>query len=113
MSVTNPVIQQRQLLAPMYLDGYFPDFLVDKLKGVLLQLCSEIEALKPEDEGALLQLTHAATLAINELQDEFEANGSELETVARDCIADEFYIISRAYGFDSLDIEQAISPRDW
>ncbi|MBO2639550.1 DUF5713 family protein [Shewanella algae] len=95
MSVTNPVIQQRQLLAPMYLDGYFPDFLVDKLKGVLLQL------------------THAATLAINELQDEFEANGSELETVARDCIADEFYIISRAYGFDSLDIEQAISPRDW
>jgi hypothetical protein len=113
MPISNEKIQSYDFLRGMYSDGYFPDFLVDKVKGILIDLCESIELEKPEDTGALLLLTHAATKRINELEDEFEDNDSELETEAREVMAENFEFVVRTYGFDSVDIEDVIATREW
>lgn len=113
MPIANAKIRGRELLAEMYADGYFPDHLVDKIKAILLDLCEQIERERPGDEGSLLKLTHAATERINGLAQEFEENDSELETGAREAMGAEFEFIVRAYGFEHVDIEDVIAPRDW
>ncbi|WP_425618937.1 DUF5713 family protein [Anatilimnocola sp. NA78] len=113
MPITNKKMKDYEFLAGMYEDGYFPDFLVDKVKAILLELCEQIEADKPEDEESLLQLTHAATERINGLSEEFEDNDSELETGAREVMAEDFAFIVQAYGFEDVDIEDVIATRDW
>lgn len=113
MSVTNEKVNEHSLLEGMYTDDYFPDFLVDKIKEILLGLCERIEAEEPEDEEALCELTHAAVEAINELAEDFESNESELETDATEVIAAEFEFIARAYGFPDADVEELTAPRDW
>jgi hypothetical protein len=47
------------------------------------------------------------------LAGEFEDAGSEIETVARECIGDDFDFIARAYGFGDVDTEELIATRDW
>lgn len=113
MAITNAKLRNRELLADMYSDDYFPKFLVDKVKAILVDLCEQIERQQPKDEESLLKLTHAATERINELAEEFEENDSELETGAREAIGAEFTFIVRAYGFPDVDIEDVIAPRDW
>lgn len=112
MALTNDKMQDYPLLQDMYEDSYFPPALVDKCKQILLDLCGEIEKTQPADNGDFLELTHAATERINELQDEFLENDSELETAAREILAADFDYITQAYGFD-LDIEDVIAPREW
>ena len=112
MPITNPQLKNHPFLKGMYLDDYFPTFLVDKCKAVLVQLCEDIEATKPQDNEALLKLTHAATNKINDLAPEFEDNDSEIETGARDVIGMDFDAIVKAYGFD-IDVEDVIATRDW
>ncbi|QDU58494.1 DUF5713 family protein [Aeoliella mucimassa] len=113
MPVTNDKIKARDILSEMYADGYFPDFLVDKIKVILLDMCEQIEHEQPKDEDSLLKLTHAATKRINDLEEEFEENDSELETGAREALGAEFDFIVRAYGFADVDIEDVIAPREW
>ena len=112
MPITNPKLQNYAFLKEMYDDGYFPDFLVDKGKAILTHLCEQMESEKPTDAEGVYRLTHAATEAFNELQEEFYENDSEIETAARDCIGMDFDFIVKAYGFD-LDVEEVIAPRDW
>lgn len=97
----------------MYGDSYFPTFLVDKCKVILLNLCGEIEATKPKELDAFYKLTHAATNQLNGLEDEFFENNSEIETAARECLAINFEFIAVAYGFNNADIEELIATRDW
>ena len=113
MNVTNSKLLDHEFLAGMYGDGYFPAFLVDKVKAILLDLCYQIEAQAPPDNEGLLKLTHAATERINDLQDEFLENDSELETVAREVMGAEFEQIARAYGFSDVDVEDLVATRDW
>jgi len=112
MAISNPKIQSYSFLKDMYSDGYFPDFLVDKIKSILLKLCDQIETTKPADLEGLYELTHSATEEINCLAEEFEENESEIETVARDTIGTDFAFIATAYGYDA-DVEELIAPRDW
>jgi len=113
MSIRNEKIANYDFLRSMYNDGYFPDFLVDKIKNILIELCESIEIKQPQDDESLLMLTHAATERINNLAEEFYENDSELETGAREAMGADFEYIVRAYGFDEVDIEDVISPRDW
>ena len=100
-------------LVDMYDDDYFPDNLVDKGKDILVGLCHEIETRQPKTLEALYALTHAATDEFNDLQLAFEEQDSEIETVARECIAADFEFIAIAYGFDDADAEELIGTRDW
>lgn len=112
MNITNTEIQNYPFLKEMYNDEYFPDFLIDKGKNILLRLCEEIEKQNPENLDQLYKLTHAATDEFNELAEEFEDNDSEIETAARDCIGTDFYELTKIYGYEA-DIEELIATRDW
>ncbi len=113
LDLNNEEMRTHKFLVGMYRDGYFPDFLVDRVKAILVRLCWQIECECPATDDALLKLTHAATEQINELHEDFEENDSELETVAREEMAEDFAEIAAAYGFGHIDIEELIAPRDW
>jgi hypothetical protein len=113
MKITNQKINNYQFLTGMYEDDYFPNFLVEKIKNILLDLCASIEEEKPQSDEELFRLTHASTERINELEDEFEENDSELETGAREVMAENFEFIVHSYGFDDVDIEDVIATREW
>ena len=68
---------------------------------------------QPENLDGLYSLTHAATERFNELAEEFDEGGSEIETVARDTIATDMEYIAQSYGFEDADIEELVAPRDW
>ena len=53
-----------------------------------------------------------AVLAINDLQEEFYENESEIETVARDCIGVTVDYILKWFDIP-IDMEEAIRERDW
>lgn len=111
--LSNETVRAYSFLREMYMDSYFPDELVDKGRDILLDLCFEIEETKPSGLEELYELTHAATDRFNELQEEFDENGSELETGARESIAADFEFIANAYGFSDADMEELIATRDW
>jgi len=74
-----------KLLDEMYQDDYYPVFLVDKVKDEL-QKVIDLE--------------------------EFDENDSEIETVARECIAATVAYILEWFGIP-IDTEEAIRERDW
>lgn len=96
----------------MYKDTYFPKFLVDECKNILLRLCLEIETTKPVNVNDLYRLTHASAESLNDLQDDFMMHQSEIETYARECLAKNFEFIAEAYGYET-DIEKMIETREW
>ena len=67
--LTNPKVKNHFFLKDMYKDNYFPNFLVDKGKNILLDLCFKIEREKPKDEAGVYRLTHNAIEMFNDLQD--------------------------------------------
>ncbi|MFC8074032.1 DUF5713 family protein [Streptomyces sp. NPDC057307] len=113
MSMTNQQVAGYGFLRALYADTYFPDHLLDKGREILLRLCGRIEAERPVDLAALYVLTAGATEEFNQLQEEFWAAGSEIETVARDEIATDFGFIADAYGFADADLEELVAERDW
>jgi hypothetical protein len=113
VTVTDEKVLEHRFLTEMYGDGYYPEHLVDKGKAIPLRLCERIEADRPADLAALYTLTHAATEEFNALETEFDAAGSEIETIARDAIGGEFWFVARAYGFDDADTEELIGTREW
>lgn len=100
-----------QLLEDMYQDGYFPDFLVDKVKELVQNVISYLETGEQDLEKIQDQFDEM-TLAINDLQEEFEENDSEMETAARDSIGETVDYILKWFQID-LDVEDAIQERDW
>ncbi|MFJ3900145.1 DUF5713 family protein [Streptomyces sp. NPDC090025] len=113
MRITNQRVVEHAFLRQMYDDPYFPDPLVDRGRLILLRLCARVEAEEPTDLGGLYALTEAATERFNALEGEFVAAGSEIETVARECICEEFCFVASAYGFEDADAEKLTAVRDW
>ncbi|MFJ5834657.1 DUF5713 family protein [Streptomyces sp. NPDC093089] len=113
MPITNQQVVGHAFLRQMYDDSYFPDHVVDQGKAILLRLCERVEVENPADPESLYALTQAATEEFNLLDSEFVAAGSEIETVARECICDEFRFVASAYGFTEADAEELTAGRDW
>lgn len=111
-TLANERVRTYAFLAGMAADDYFPEHLVDKSRGVLVELCHTIEREKPTDLEGLYTHTHRTTEAFNAMQAEFEAADSELETVARENIGADIAFIAEAYGYDA-DVEELIAPREW
>lgn len=99
------------LLKDMYNDGYFPNFLVDKIKDLILELVAYLE-MGEQDTFKIQEKLDEMTLAINGLQDEFDENDSEIETVARDSIGGSVEYVLQWFSID-IEIEDAIRERDW
>ena len=93
-------------LEDMYNDDYYPKFLVDKVKSCIAEVVEFLE--KEEYQEKLDEMTEK----INDLQEEFDENDSEIETVARDSIGVTVEKILNYFEID-IDIEEAIRERDW
>ena len=100
-----------RLLDDMYQDGYFPDDLGDKVRECIRQVIAFLETGE-RDLERIQQKFDEMTLAINDLQEEFEERDSELETVARDSIGETVGYILEWFEL-ALDAEEAIRERDW
>lgn len=99
------------LLEEMYDDDYFPNFLVDKIKHELQKIIDLLE--QGESDKEIIQSKFdEAVYVINDLQDEFDENDSEIETIARDCIGLTVEYILNWFGID-IDVEEAIRVREW
>ena len=95
----------------MYEDPYFPGFLVNKIKTEIQKVVRFLEQgdhSKEEVQSALDKMT----LAINNLQDEFLENQSEIETAAREAIGATVERILEYFQID-IGVEEAIRERDW
>ncbi len=100
-----------EYLKEMFQDTYYPRFLVEKVKEIIQETVVFIENGNhtPEEIQTSLDQT---VIKINDLQNEFDENGSEIETVARESIADTIGQILHYFDID-IDIEEAIRERDW
>ncbi len=100
-----------QPLYEMYDDDYYPNFLVDKIKAEL----DKVEAVLAggeKDTAIIQQHFDTMTQAINDLEDEFDENDSEIETVARESIGEAVDYLLQKYRID-IDVEEAIREREW
>lgn len=99
------------LLQEMYQDGYFPNFLVDKVKDALEQVIVLLETGET-DTDVIQKKLDISINTINDLQEEFEQNDSEIETVARECIIQDVQHILEWFDIP-IDAEDATGARDW
>jgi len=100
-----------EYLPDMYADDYFPKSEVDKVKATIQKVVTFLEkgdASKKKIQKKLDDMT----LTINELQNDFSDNGSELETGARESIAETVERVLAHFNVD-IDIEDALGERDW
>ncbi|MGW7267750.1 DUF5713 family protein [Streptomyces sp. NPDC054842] len=113
MPVKNENVLRHPFLRALYEDDYYPDHVLDRGREILLGLCGRIEAERPDGLAALYALTAVATEEFDALEAEFEAAGSEIETVAREEIAEDFAFVADAYGFADADHEELVAAREW
>lgn len=99
------------LLEEMIDDEYYPGFLVDKIKELIITVVKLLENGETNKDIIQRKLDEM-TLAINDLQEEFDDNDSEIETVARDSIAVTIEYILKWFNID-IDAETALRERDW
>ncbi len=98
-------------LSDMYADDYYPVHLVDKVRDAIQVVVSFVEAGGHSTEEIQRQFDGMAE-TINELQGEFEDAESEIETGARESIGATVSDILEYFELD-IDVETAISARDW
>ncbi len=95
-----------KLLDEMYQDDYYPAFLVNKVKDELQKVIDLLESGET-DTDAVQETLDEAVCGINDLQEEFDENDSEIETVARECIAAAVAYILEWFNIP-IDTEEAI-----
>jgi len=116
--INNEIYNKTNNIYSMYLakedmvnDDYYPKFLVDKVKDLILPVIERLENGE-KDEAVIQESLDTMTLAINDLQEEFYEHDSELETMARDSIATTIGDILEYFNID-IDLETALAERDW
>lgn len=98
-------------LQDMYNDSYYPKFLVDKIAAPIEPIVVYLEQGDSNME-TLKEKFPAMVEGVNNLQEEFDQNASEIETVARESIGQTTMDILKYFGVN-LDHEEALSGRDW
>ena len=94
-------------------DDYYPPHLVQKVADELRKLDELLDAGE-RDPQKIQARADEVTKNINTLEDEFDEADSEIETVARESIAETFYLILKEYGLEEdFDIEELIAEREW
>ena len=94
-------------------DDYYPPHLMQKIVDKLRKFDELLDAGE-RDPQKIQARADEVTKNINTLADEFDEADSEIETVARESIAETFYLILKEYGLEEdFDIEELIAERDW
>ncbi|KDO18618.1 hypothetical protein SPRG_16047 [Saprolegnia parasitica CBS 223.65] len=113
MVISNAKMATYDFLAELRGGAFYPASSIEKGRTLLRELCAAIEDAKPLTLDGLERLTHATTAGFNALEDELNEQGSMIDTVARECIANDIGVIAEAYGFLQFDIESLIANREW
>ena len=100
-----------KLLDEMYQDDYYPASLVDKVKDELQKVIDLLENGETDPE-VVQETLDEAVCGIYDLQEEFDENDSEIETVARECDAATVAYILEWFNIP-IDTEEAIRELDW
>ncbi len=103
--------EEFEYVKDMFNDNYYPKNLVEQVKKLLQKVAVFIEGGKHTYEE-IQQKFDEATEMINNLQEKFEEQNSEIETIARDSIGETVAGILEFYNID-IDVETAIRERDW
>lgn len=99
------------LVKDMVEDTYYPNFLVEKLQEEIRKVISILETGENKID-VVQKVLDEMTLSINDLQEEFWDNDSEIETIARDSIAVTIEYVLNWFNID-IDLETALQERDW
>lgn len=83
----------------------------DKVKDELQKVIQLLETGEKDIE-TIQELLDEAVCGINDLQEAFDENDSEIETVARESIAASVAYILKWFDIP-IDTEEAIRERDW
>jgi tRNA uridine 5-carbamoylmethylation protein Kti12 len=108
---TNTLPEDFVFLKDMYADDYFPNQLVDKIRNLIKEVVHFIESGNRTESEIQVQLDRIIN-GINDLQDEFYENDSEIETVARESIGETISNVLNHFNIN-IDDEEAIRARDW
>lgn len=100
-----------EFLPDMYADSYFPTSEVDKVKAAIQKVVVFLEKGSASTKKIQKKLDDM-TLTINELQNDFVDHDSELETGARESIAETVERVLAHFNV-AIDIEDALGERDW
>ncbi|MBG8554169.1 DUF5713 family protein [Hymenobacter guriensis] len=100
-----------QFLPEMYEDDYFPAKQVDKVKAAIQKVVVYLEKDSTDPDKVQDKLDQM-TSKINELQEDFEEHDSEIETGARESIAETVERVLAHFNID-IDIEEALREREW
>jgi hypothetical protein len=98
-------------LADMYKDDYYPKFLLDKIKNLITGGVNLLE-IGEKDMGKIQEKFDEIMRGINDLEEEFDENDSEIETVARDSIDQTVIDIIEHFNLN-IDHETLMRERDW
>ena len=71
-----------------------------------------MDGYKNPKKDHFMMHAHHAVEAINALQTDFFEQNSEIETVARECLACDFELIAKQYD-QAIPIEEIIANREW
>lgn len=103
---------QYVLLQNMFEDTYYPQFLVEKIKWQFIHLIEFLEGTDVRELSVIQDKLDEFTMFINNLQQEFWNQDSEIETVASESIANTLEYILNWFEID-VGIEDALREREW
>ena len=102
---------EKLYLVDMYEDEYYPKFLVDKIKILIMGGVQLLESGEKDIEKIQKKFDEL-TIGINKLEEEFDENDSEIETVARESIGQTLRDIIEHFNLN-IDDETLMRERDW
>ena len=102
---------EKLYLVDMYNDEYFPRFLVDKIKVLMMEGVQLLESGETDIER-IQEKFDEITVGINNLEEEFDENDSEIETVARESIGKILRDIIKHFNLN-VDDETLMRERYW
>ena len=103
---------QYVLLQNMFEDTYYPQFLVEKIKWQFIHLIEFLEGTDVKEISLIQDKLDEFTIFINNLQQEFWDQDSEIETVASESITNTLEYILNWFKVD-VGIEDALREREW
>lgn len=105
-----PTFNPNNLLKPMFEDDYYPNNLVEKIKQELQKLISSVQTAV-QTKAPLQPLFDQFCQGLNAMEQDFLAQESDLETQARDYIAQDIEGIIQHFKLN-IDLETALAQLD-
>lgn len=102
---------QYVLLEELYEDTYYPDFLVDKIKTLLIDFINYLET-KPKNLAEVEDKIYDLVQNVQNLQYDFLDNHSELDPLARECLTRDLEYIIKWFKLP-INIEKVLAEREW